>query len=295
MEWTSILEKTIDYIEQRLKQDISIQKLAKEIGISEFYLQRSFQMITGYSIGEYIRNRRLYLAALDLYKTNIQVIDIAYKYQYDTPESFTKAFKRFHGNTPSKIKNGGNYKTFYRIKIKINIEQGEEMNYKITPLFPFKLIGFEKEFNFENSYEEIPKYWDEICAKHCTRIYAGQDPITPYEHAIVDNCIGEYAICLDSGTKTFNYMIAGRYTGGIIPEGMKVVELEKGDWAIFDCFGPNPKTLQETNTRIYNEWLPNNKEYELRANYSIEWYDCQTDMSDENYHSAIWLPIKRKR
>ena len=168
------------------------------------------------------------------------------------------------------------------------------MNVKIIPMFPIKLIGFESEFNFDNSYQEIPKFWDEICAKHCTRIYAGKDPITPEEHAIVDNCIGEYALCMDNGNKSFKYMVAGRYTGGEVPKGMKLIELERGDWAVFDCYGPNPKALQNTNTRIFNEWIPNNSEYEVRDNYNIEWYDCTADMKDEDYHSAIWIPIKKK-
>ena len=288
------LEKTIEYIENNITKNINIKKLSKYIGISEFYLQRSFQILTGYSIGEYIRNRRLCLAARELSLSNNKIIDIAYKYGYETPESFTKAFSKFHNSTPSKVKKGGKYTSFNRIRIKIVIEQGEEMNVKVTPMFPIKLIGFEKEFSFDNSYEEIPKFWDEICAKHCTRIYAGQDPVTPEEHAIVDNCIGEYALCMDGDGKSFRYMLAGRYTGGDVPKGMKLIELERGNWAVFDCFGPNPKTLQETNTKIFNEWIPNNNEYEVRNNYNIEWYDCTTDMDDPNYHSAIWIPVKKK-
>ena len=93
--------------------------------------------------------------------------------------------------------------------------------------------------------------------------------------------------------KTFKYLLAGRYTGGEVPSGMKLIELERGDWAVFDCFGPNPKTLQETNTKIFTEWLPNNKEYEIRGNYNIEWYDCTGDMNDSNYHSAIWIPVRK--
>ena len=168
------------------------------------------------------------------------------------------------------------------------------MKVKVTPMFPIKLIGFEKEFSFDNSCVEIPKFWDEICEKHCTRIYAGQNPETPEEHAIVDNCIGEYALCMDDDGKSFRYMVAGRYTGGEVPKGMKLVELERGDWAVFDCYGPNPKTLQETNTKIFNEWIPNNNEYKVRGNYNIEWYDCTADKNDENYHSAIWIPVKKK-
>lgn len=294
MELIDELTKTIDYIEDNLLKNIDVKKISRKVGISEFYLQRSFQILTGYSISEYIRNRRLYLAARELSLSNNKIIDIAYKYGYETPESFTKSFTKFHNSTPSNVKKGGKYIPFNKIKIKITIEQGEEMNFKITPMFPIKLIGFEKEFNFDNSYQEIPKFWDEICEKHCKRIYAGQDPVTPEEKAIVDNCIGEYALCMDGNGKSFNYMIAGRYTGGEVPKGMKLVELERGQWAVFDCYGPNPKTLQETNTKIFNEWIPNNKEYVVRENYSIEWYDCTTDMDDANYHSAIWIPIKKK-
>ena len=296
MEWLNSLQDAISYIEDNITNDIEIEDIARFVGISAFYLQRSFQIVTGYSLGEYIRNRKLYLAAAELSRNDSKVIDIAYKYGYETPEAFSKAFTRFHGITPSKVKNGEKYRPFQKMKFKIEIEQGEEMEVKITPMFPIKIIGFESEFNFETSYQEIPKYWDEICEKHCKRIYAGLDPVTPEEKAIVDNCIGEYALCMDgdADTRVFKYMIAGRYTGGEIPKGMKLVELDRGDWAVFDCYGPNPKTLQETNTRIFNEWIPNNKEYEVRENYSIEWYDCTDDMNNKKYHSAIWIPVKKK-
>ena len=296
MEWIDSIEKTINYIEDNITNDINIEDVASNVNISVFYLQRSFQIVTGYSLGEYIRNRKLFLAAAELKNSDTKVIDIAYKYGYETPEAFSRAFTRFHESTPSEVKKGGKIKPFYKLKFNIKIEQGEEMNFKITPMFPIKLIGFEKEFCFDNSYEEIPKFWDEICEKHCKRIYAGEDPVTSEEKAIVDNCIGEYALCMDedSNSKTFKYMVAGRYTGGEVPKGMKLVELERGEWAVFDCYGPNPKTLQETNTKIFNEWLPNNSDYEIRNNYNIEWYDCTTDMDDPKYHSAIWLPIRKK-
>ena len=288
------LEKTIEYIENNLTKDININSISRSVGISSFYLQRSFQILTGYSIGEYIRNRRLFLAAKELSESKVKIIDVAYKYGYETPESFTKAFSKFHNNKPSEVKKGGTYTSFNKIKVKITIEQGEEMDVKITPMFPIKLIGFESEFSFDDSKKEIPKYWDEICEKHCKRIYNGEDPQTPEEHAIVDNCIGEYAVCLDDNKDRFRYMIAGRYTGGEVPKGMKLIELEKGDWAVFDCYGPNPKTLQETTTRIFSEWIPNNKEYEVRTKCSVEWYDCTADMNDANYHSAVWIPVRKK-
>ena len=294
MDWINILQDTVNYIEDNIYENIEIDDIAYCVGVSSFYLQRSFSIATNYSLGEYIRNRKLYLAAAELSRSDAKVIDVAYKYGYETPEAFSKAFTRFHEVTPTLVKKGEKYKPFYKLQIKIIIEQGEEMEVKITPMFPIKLIGFESEFNFETSHQEIPKFWDEICEKHCKRIYAGEDPITPEEKAVVDNCIGEYAVCIDDGTKTFKYMVAGKYSGGEIPEGMKLIELARGDWAIFDCYGPNPKTLQETNTKVFNEWIPNNKEYEIRENISVEWYDCTTDMDNPNYHSAIWIPVKRK-
>ena len=118
----------------------------------------------------------------------------------------------------------------------------------------------------------------------------------PYEQALVDNCIGEYGVCIDDiGGGKFRYLIAGRYTGGDVPEGMVVYEFPRNEWAVFDCIGPNPQTLQSVNTRIFSEWLPGNPDYELSGNATVEWYDCVNgEMTDPDYHSAIWVPIKKK-
>ena len=171
------------------------------------------------------------------------------------------------------------------------------MDCKITKMFGFKVIGFERVFDSETSFKEIPKFWDEICKKYANNVYAGNPPANAYEKALVDNCIGEYGICIDDldGTK-FRYLIAGRYAGGDVPEGMTVYELPQGDWAIFNCVGPNPQTLQNTTVKIFNEWLPGNPDYVLNGNASVEWYDCiNGEMSDPDYHSAIWLPVLKKQ
>ena len=170
------------------------------------------------------------------------------------------------------------------------------MECKITKLFGMKLIGFQREFSVENSYEEIPKFWDEICEKYAYNVYAGNPPANAYEKALVDNCIGEYAVCIDDvGGGKFRYLIAGKYTGGEVPEGMALYEFPMCDWAIFDCFGPVPEAFQDLNTRIFKEWLPGNTEYELTGNATVEWYDCiNGEKSDPDYHSAIWVPVKRK-
>ena len=145
------------------------------------------------------------------------------------------------------------------------------MDYKITPMFPFKVIGFQKVFDNETAYAEIPKFWEEICEKYAYNVYAGNAPSNPCEQALVDNCIGEYGVCIDDiGDGKFRYLVAGRYTGGDVPEGMVVYEFPRSDWAVFDCIGPIPEALQSVNTRIFKEWLPGNPEYELCGNASVE-------------------------
>ena len=296
MEWLTSIRSAIDYMEDHLEDNISAQDVADHVYLSPFFLQKGFSLMTGYGIGEYIRNRRLYLAALDLNGTKDKVIDIALRYCYETPESFTKAFSRFHGATPSQVRGGASITAFLPLTITLSIQGGKQMDYKITPMFPFKVIGFQKVFDNETAYAEIPKYWDEICEKYAFNVYAGNAPANPYEQALVDNCIGEYGVCIDDiGGGKFRYLIAGKYTGGDVPEGMVVYEFPRSDWAIFNCIGPIPEALQTVNTRIFQEWLPGNPEYELYGNASVEWYDCVNgEKTDQDYHSAIWVPVRRK-
>jgi AraC family transcriptional regulator len=297
MEWLTCIRNTIDYIEKHLEENISAQDVAGQVNISPFFLQKGFSLMTGYGIAEYIRNRRLYQAALDLKKTDSKVIDIALRYGYETPESFSKAFQRFHGATPLQVRDGAEIQDFLPLKINISVFGGNHMmNCKITPMFPFRVIGFQRIFDNETAYAEIPKFWDELCEKYANHVYAGNPPANPYEKAIAENCIGEYGICIDDvGDGQFRYLVAGRYAGGEVPKGMVLYEFPQCEWAIFNCYGPLPEAMQSMNTRIFREWLPGNPEYELCGNANVEWYDCiNGEKSDPDYHTAIWVPVKRK-
>ncbi len=248
MEWLASIRAAIDYMEKYLEDSISAQDVADQVYLSPFFLQRGFLLMTGCGIVEYIRNRRLYQAALDLRETEYRVIDIALRYCYETPESFTKAFSRFHGVTPSQVRDGAAVKVFLPLTIRLSVQGGSKMDFKIVPMFPFKVIGFQKVFDNETAYAEIPKFWNEICDRYACSIYAGNAPATPYEQAFADNCIG-----------------------------------------------PIPQALQSVNTRIFSEWLPGNPDYELSGNATVEWYDCiNGEMKDPDYHSAIWVPVKKK-
>lgn len=295
MEWLTCIKSSIDYIESHIKETIKLEDIAHSVGVSNFYLQTGFQIMTGYSMGEYIRNRKLYLSALDILK-GCKIIDVAFDYGYETPESFTKAFKRFHGFTPSQI-NDNKVKVFEPLTIDIQIKGGETMDlkYKVADMFPIKLIGFVREFNMEDCQIKIPQFWQEICEKYCfPHIYRGLPAENEYEQAIVDNCIGEFGVCIDSCGPNFKYLIAGRYSGGKVPEGMMIYEFPRGKWVIFDCIGPCPEKLQELNNKIFREWLPLNKEFELRDEATVEWYDCVNgEKTDPDYHTQIWLPVNK--
>ena len=296
MEWLTCLKTVLQMIEDDLQGELDLNTLAQKVYLSPFYLQKGFQIMTGYSIGEYIRGRRLYEAAQRLLQTDDKIIDIAQDYGYDTPESFTRAFARFHGASPSAVrKDRRHVRTFLPLNLHIEVSGGDKMNYTVSPMWGFKAIGFEREFSYETAYKEIPKFWDEICEKFCNHtIYAGKAPSCPEEQAIIDNCIGEYGVCIDNlGNGKFRYLIAGKYTGGAVPEGMTLFEFPQGEWAKFSCTGPIPQTLQALNTQIFRDWLPGNPEFEMAGCYNIEWYSCDGEQTDADYRSGIWIPVRR--
>lgn len=296
MEWLTAIRKAIKYMEDEILTFKSPKEVAEYVHISPMYLQHGFQIMTGFTIGEYIRNRRLYLAATELVSTDTKIIDIALKYGYETPESFSKAFSRFHGVAPSRVRSGqATIKSFLPLKINITIQGGSQMDYKVTKMFPFKVIGFQREFSFEEAYAEIPKFWDEISQKYTHSICAGNAPANNYERAFAENDIGEYGICIDDiGNGRFRYLIAGKYCGGEVPEGMVLYEFPMGEWVVFECIGVLPEALQSLNTKIFTEWLPGNPEYEIAGNANVEWYERMNENASQDYRSAIWIPVKKK-
>ena len=169
------------------------------------------------------------------------------------------------------------------------------MDYTIEKMEGFKLIGFAKDFSYDTSYLEIPKFINEFVENYCSTPFAGA---TEKEDAkrVVFNCrVGEFGVCVDDIGKEgqFQYLIAGHYKGDDVPSGMTVLDVPEMTWAKFTCRGGLPTALQSVNTKIFSEWLPGNKEYEIAMGMNLEWYSDQ-DMDDPNYESAIWIPVKNK-
>lgn len=285
MRWLEGIGEAINYIEENITEEISIESIAKKAFMSPFYFQKGFGMLCGFTIGEYIRQRRLTLAGSELVSTNEKVIDIALKYGYDSPDSFTKAFIRFHGVTPTAVrKDGAMIKSFAPLRIKFSLEGGYIMDYKIVEKDSFTIMGASKVFKYDNANTKVPQFWTEH-----------------YETGNGDFVCGMYGVSIDEsmGSDEFEYLIADNYNPTIeIPNGFVTKIIPKHTWAVFACKGPMPKALQDGNKKIFSEWLPNCKDYEIAAGYNIEMYtniaDYPQGNQDENYYSEIWIPVKKK-
>ena len=285
MEWMAIIGNSIQYIEEHFTEVVTPDEVAKAVGVSSFYYQKGFAMLCGFSVAEYIRNRRLALAGNDLLTTDEKVIDIALKYGYDSPDSFTKAFTRFHGVTPLSVrKDGVVIKTFAPLKLKISLEGGYLMDYKIEKKDSFTVIANAKSFDYEGAKEKVPQFWQEH-----------------YQAGIGQYVMGVYGINIDAemGKEKFEYLIADPYDPQKeVPKGLITRTIPAFDWAVFPCKGAMPNALQDVNTKIFTEWLPALKEYEFAAGYCVEFYDNPTKYAkgtqDENYYCEIWIPVKKK-
>lgn len=159
MNWIQCLSKAICYIEEHLTDDISIEEIASQAYTSSSHFQLVFHLVMGITIGEYIRNRRLSLAAQDLLRQNGKIIDIAMRYQYDTQESFSKAFTRFHGVPPSKVQSG-KMKMFHPLSIHIAIQGGFEMSCKLVDEFYWSDMEEEqgKQLTAAEKYSKIVRW-----------------------------------------------------------------------------------------------------------------------------------------
>lgn len=276
-DWEMGMARAIVYVEAHLEEEMTVRDIAAQAYLSPFYFQRLFSALCGVSVGEYIRNRRLTLAGEALQKTDEKVIDIAARYGYDSPDSFNRAFQRFHGLTPSLArKKGARLQVFAPVKMIAGKEKKDMLEYKIVEKPPFTLVGVSKIFHEDTGYQEIPVFWDEVMAE--------------------GKLMGMFGVCLDGEGegKEFEYMIADNYIPWEeIPEGWKVRTVPAHTWAVFPCRGALPQALQDVNTKIWAEWLPSCREYCLAANMNLEMYAPPAEKEEDTY-SEIWLPVRRK-
>lgn len=278
MEWIHAVNRAIEYMEEHLLEDIHCSDVAGSVHISLFHFQRTFTLLTGMTVGEYIRKRRLSLAGEELTRPGTKVLDTALKYGYESPESFSKAFARFHGVSPNQAKKGKALKSFNKLVVKLTIEGGSVMDYRIEKKEAFTLLMYPRMFTEESSTKGIPAFWEEYGRKGLHQKAPGRLGLCAQEKDGAEEFL--YGIGCDASLVEQN------------PEGFRTVTVPAHTWAIFQCVGAMPDAVQTVWRYIYREWLPG-ADYELIPDYSIENYPPGDNTSDR-YVSEIWLPVRER-
>ena len=280
MDWTRAIRDAVDFMEQHMTEEITMADVAAHVNVSPFYFHKGFTILCGYSMTEYMRNRRLALAGEELLTSDVTVMELAMRYGYDSPDSFTKAFTRFHGHAPSTVRRDRTMlKAFAPLRVSISLKGGYAMDYRITKKEAFTVLAASKEFGYENAKRDIPAYWQEHYASGKGKYVCGMFGIN---------------IDPEMGNERFEYLIADVYNPSVdVPEGLVVRTIPAFTWAVFPCKGVLSQTMQDVNTKVFSEWLPALQEYEFAAGYDAP--DKYPDgVEDENYYAEIWIPIRKK-
>lgn len=286
MDWLTGIQNAINYIEDHLTERIDYDEVAKKAACSSFYFQRIFGILCGMTLGDYIRNRRLTLAANELRAAKNKVIDIALKYGYESPESFTRAFSKFHGVTPSEAKkNGLKLKSFSRLSVEITLSGGNVMNYKIIEKKAFDIIEKVEVHTVENAEnaKSIPDFWTR--SRKDGTVKKLLDTTTDRTF-IFGVCYGN----LPENAKTFDYSIAVKCDENTVaPEGFRKNTIPSRTWAVFECIGAMPNAIQDMWHKIVSEFFPASG-YQPTYEMDIEAY-TEGNMDSPNYRSEIWIPV----
>lgn len=290
-----LIQQAICYMEEHICEDINYIDVAKSLHMSSYHFHRTFSFIVGMTANEYIRKRRLTLAAKELQTTDISVTDAAYKYGWESPESFSKAFTRFHGSTPKQAKRkGAKLHLFNPLVIKITLEGGSIMDYRMEHggrrKFAALVRSFPNEIINDDEDHSIPDFWTECYEKNL---------IEPMKLLRTEGKRDLYGLCspCKEGETHFNYGI-----GIIIDEdtdtskleqftesGYTVWETEPADYAVFKCFGPDGDCLGETWSKFYKEFLPQTGYIQTDDTD----YEIYFEKGEKGLFCELWVPVKQ--
>ena len=281
MEWIERLNHAIDYIEKHLTTEIDYEQLGRIACCSSYHFQRMFTYMAGIPLSEYIRRRKMSLAAVDLQGKNMKIIDVAGKYGYQSPTAFNRAFQSVHGIAPSAVKNEGvSIKSFPPILFKITVKGVEEMNYRIETKDPFRIVGVSVPLNkdIEKNFTVIPAKWQEVSANGTLQKLLPMMDTQP---------MGVLGVSICNDKEPWKYYIA-------VSTSQENNEFEEyivpaATWAIFSGTGTN-QSIQELEQRIVTEWLPTSG-YEYGNAPDVEVY---LNPDPQNAQYEVWIPVVKK-
>jgi AraC family transcriptional regulator len=288
-----LLEKmngALNHIEENLTNDIDFKEVARLAFCSEYHFKRMFSFLAGVTLSEYIRRRRLTLAAFELSDSNIRIIDIAIKYGYNSPDSFTRAFQSLHGVTPSEARNNGqSLKAYPRMTFQLTIKGGNEMNYRIQEKEAFRMVGIKKRVPiiFHGVNPEIAAMWESLDSEtiHNLKNLSNVEPL-----GLLSASTNFSEERMEEKGELDHYI--GVATTKECPDHLTQLEIPASTWAVFEAVGPFPDTLQNVWGRIYSEWFPSSN-YEQLEGPEILWNEHK-DVTSPTFKSEIWIPVLKK-
>lgn len=284
------LNQVIDYIEDHLADDISPEVISEYAGVSDYHFRKIFFYLSGLTLSEYIKNRRLSEANKDLLQGE-KVTDVAFKYGYQSVDGFSRAFKKWSGFLPSEVTKKGLSKSFPKLSFVITVKGGTAMEVRIEEKPAFNLVGVSKRvpMQFEGVNQEIVKLAESITEEQRKEMHSLQN-IEPYE--IVNASYDADANFLkEEGYLT--HLIGVLTTKDEVSDRLDKVTVPSCTWAVFPNEGPFPSTLQETMAKTYSEWLPSS-DYELIHAPMFSFTKMDEHKKDYAY-SEVWIPVRKKQ
>lgn len=292
MSWLDIMNRVIDYIEDHLTEEIDMEEIATLSTYSSVTFQRMFSIVCNITLSEYIRGRRLTMAAFDLQNSDEKIIDIAFKYNYDSPEAFARAFKSIHGISPSEARKKGSVLMAHpRLSFQLQLKGDVPMNYRIEEKEAFTVYGIERVLSLKDgaNFKECPEFWQEIVTNGTyQKLIDSTNLPVPASGINLTNAIDCYR---DTGKDSFPYMVFAFKTDKSETKDFTELEVPAATWAVFKS---EMHTMEGTSEaignlikRVYSEWLPT-------AGYQkIEQYDMELTYKDgKDYYSEIWMRVK---
>ncbi len=300
MDWIIGIQNAINYIEDHLTEELDYEQVARESFSSSFHFQRVFSILCGLTLGEYIRSRRLSLAGTELATSNARVIDVAAKYGYESPESFTKAFQKFHGMAPSQARsNGAMLKSFSRLSIKISLEGGTTMNYRIEEKNEMLLTGYKKRFAGDPSDKQEQDHNFACSTRLLQYVLEGMSR----EHEIT------YSVLTNFSAEGYDFYFAYQLPSwaledfdddlGEFAKNFEHIRIPAGQYLICETErGMFPTAWADAlRRRAVSEWLPSSG-YQLRSAPEINvihWpFEEGNEAVNNSHYVEIWLPIEKK-
>ena len=291
MNWIQGIQRAIDYVEANITEELDFEEVAKQAYSSPFHFQRVFGILCGVSLGDYIRMRRLSLAGEELSRGNAKIIEVALKYGYDTPESFTRAFTRFHGITPSEARRGGKARIFTPLSVKLTLTGGRKMDYRIEKRDAFQVVCKRKQVDKPQSgtaTREISAMWREFGADGTLSRLAACIPAQTVMRGLLGICFSS-----ELDATRFPYGIGAEYDGRPVDDDFEIVDIPASTYAVFTSRGRMPEAFIETYHRIVTEFFPQSAQYEYAENVEFEVYSSE-NTDDPNYRCEIWIAVHEK-